>query len=138
MWYNKIKKEIKTMLTDKQKIAKLERELKAERKKHKVTKKKVAHLKGKMRATEKTFNALQLRKMGNTWKSIGKKLKVPESSIRLATQERYKHAFLRGRWSEEKLDFAELLDSRTMNLIEKQKGAQRGMNYEEYVRTTRS
>ena len=119
------------MLTDKQKIAKLERELKA-------TKKKVVHLKGKLRATRKTFDALQLRKMGKTWKKIAKQLKVPESSIRLATQKRYKQPFLRGRWSEDKLSTAELIDSRTMKLIEAQKGAQRGMSYEEYVRTTRS
>lgn len=106
--------------------------------KYKKEHKKVIHLKGKMRAAEKTYEGMQLRKTGMTWKKIGKELKVPESSIRLATQKRYKQAYLRGRWSEAKLNTAELIDSRTMKLIEAQKGAQRGMNYEEYVKTTRS
>ena len=125
------------MLTDREE-KKLRAELKKERTGRKRDKKVIKHLRGKIKATEHTFEAMQLRKTGKTWKKIGKKLEVPESSIRLATQKRYKQRYLRGRWSEAKLSTSELIDSRTMKLIEAQEGAQRGMNYEEYVRTTRS
>lgn len=106
--------------------------------KYKKEHKKVIHLKGKMRATEHTYEGMQLRKTGMTWMKIGKKLKVPESSIRLATQKRYKQAYLKGRWSEDKLSTSRVIDARTNAMLADAERNRRGQSFEEYVRETSS
>jgi hypothetical protein len=117
--------------TDKQKIARLEKQLKASRAAHKKTIQ-------RHRASTLTYESLMLRKKGTTWKKIAKKLKVPESSIRLATQKRYKARWLRGRWSDAKLDASEKMDMHMTKFLADAKKNQHGLSYEEYVRATKS
>ena len=90
------------------------------------------------RASTLTYEAMMLRKKGITWVKIGKKLKVPESSMRLATQKRYKARWLRGRWSDAKLDASEKMDMHMNKFLADAKKNQHGLSYEEYVRATKS
>lgn len=129
-------------LSDKQKLIKAERKIKLLQAKLKKERKRTT----KYRAKTLTFEALQYRKGGMTWVRIGKKLKVPESSIRLETQARYKEGWLRGRWSESKLSASEAMDTRVRKLLAGEgydplTGKKREVlpyTYGEYVREHRS
>ena len=124
----------KKKLTDKQRITKLEKQLKVKEKQLKVKGKQVI----KYKAKSLTYEALQLRKRGMTWVKIGKKLKVPESSMRLATQKRYTQPFLRGRWSKDKLSVSERIDYNTREFLKAQGQPHLKADVMDYIRSHRS
>ena len=119
---------MKKKLTDKQTIAKLKKQIKRDAKKHKT------ELVRARFSKDASYDAFELRKKGMTWKKIAKKLKAPESTVRLATQRRFKHPILKGRWSEEKLRVSELIDSRTEAMLADREKNPLGKSYEEYIR----
>lgn len=94
----------------------------AERKAHRKTR---AKLKWKDREERATYKAFKLRKTGMTWVKIAKKVKAPESTLRLATQKRFTHSglkndWLRGRWTPSKARASRRLDANTKAYMDKQ------------------
>jgi FixJ family two-component response regulator len=124
------------MLTDREEKklrAELREEKKAHREEKRVHKKTKAKVKWLDRKEEAIYKAFTLRKSGMTWKKIAKEVKAPESTVRLATQRRFKATWLKGRWSEEKLSVSDLIDVRTKAMLAK-RGDTHPKDYEELVR----
>ena len=84
-----------------------------------------AKLKWRDREESATYKAFRLRKKGMAWRKIAKKVKAPESTLRLATQRRFTrggmtNSWLRGRWSKTKEQESNKIDMNTKAYIDKQ------------------
>ena len=122
-------------MTKQKKKVDWEKKYKAEVKKHKVEVKKYKKELIRVRfSKDASYDAFELRKKGMTWKKIAKKLDAPESTVRLATQRRFKHPILKGRWSKDKLDVSRVIDSRTRAMLADRERNPLRKSYEEYIR----
>ncbi|MCK4647993.1 hypothetical protein KAT51_00575 [bacterium] len=106
-----------------------------EKKAHKKTK---AKLKWKEREESATYKAFKLRKKGMPWKKIAKRVEVPESTLRLATQKRFTRSgmtntWLRGKWTKDKEHASNRMDMNTRAYIDKQTTRLMGKYEDEFL-----
>ena len=128
---------MKRKSTDKQKIIKLEKQLKAKDKE-------IKRIKNKL-AKKSVGVALQYRQKGYTWKKIGKKLGVSESSIRHRTQRHCTNrqtgeinAVLKGRTTKEKQDGIAIMHERVAALLKSRGQPHVRADVMDYVQSHRS
>ena len=96
-------------------------------------------------AKRSVVDALYLREKGKTWKQVGKKLKVSESTIRLRTQRHFTKAktgkvnpVLKGRMTKEKSDAIRKMNVYVAELLKKEGMPHMKADVMDYIRSHRS